>query len=689
MFYPSSMPPSSHLLASADRPPSPASSSSSTSSLPQQQLCTSWEQGRCLRGTQCKYLHLSAPSSAPSLSAPTASLISSNTFPGFPTSTSSSHLFSLTSSSPSPPTSSHSPTPLHPNFSLSLADLDDYPLDSKALLRRGPMQSLTNRMAGLSFYNNGAVGGGMGGMNGMNGMNGMGGGGGQRKECWDWLAGRCQRGAMCKYMHAGVGGMTGNGAMNGSNGVGGAGNNGMNDNVCHQWARAGQCQYGDVCKFAHISNFPLPPHSQQRPPLTQQQTNDYTDDDGNNYLPPHTHHNPSLIPSTNNPVSQQSNFPYLSTAASAPPILFRDARLGLDTEVCRFYAKHSRCKYSNACKFVHIHHGQGGVQVSGVTVTIAELQRLCALHGPGGIASMGGGGGGGMGGGMGNGHGNGNGHGMAGKMGGMGGMGGMGNGGGVVGGYDKKAVMALEKEVRELRELKELHDREQRSQAAQQHQSAAERYHPLLPSNSFSSTFSSSSSSPIPQSSPAFSFASTLSTSTTPTTHLASSNKSTPPLGGGLGGSFSPSLLHLNGTRQASTDNGSNKAVGSPLAAFPSMSSLSSVGGGFGSFQLSSAEVGNGGAASLFYSHSSGRGSFASTASSAAELAAVDADEDSQLIAGSTYAALSGSGALAKGRNDMGGVSSGVVCDHCGMNGSVWRDSYSSLCDECHTSLLR
>ena len=469
---------------------------------------------------------------------------------------------------------------------------------------------------------------------------------------------------MCKYMHAGMGGLAG-GAINGNGAGSVGGGTGMNDNVCHQWARAGQCQYGDVCKFAHISNFPLPPHSNPRPALSQQQqSNDYPDD--SDYLG----HPTNMLPSP----TQHNNYQYMSTAASAPPILFRDSRLGLDTEVCRFYAKHSRCKYSNACKFVHIHHGQGGVQVSGVTVTIAELQRLCALHGPGGIASMAG---------MSNGGGN---NGMNGKLGAM--------GGGVVNGYDKKAVLALEKEVRELRELKELHDREQRSQQhmgqqQQQHQSPVERYHPLLPSNSFSSTFSSSSSSPVPQSSPAFSFAST-------TTHLTSSNKSTPPLGGGLNGSFSPSLLHLNGSRQLSDV---NKAVGSPMNAFSSSSASA-----FSSFQLSSAESPSSSGvttSSLFYSHSGPRSSLASSAASAAELAAADAEDDSQLITGSTYAALSGSGALLKGRHggrgvdDMGvvsgvvGVSSGVVCDHCGVNGSVWRDSYSNLCDECYTSLLR
>ena len=633
MFYPSSMPPSSHLLASADRPPSPASSHSSSSPLPQQQLCTNWEQGRCLRGTQCKYLHLSAPSSAPSLGSntPAASLISSSTFPGFPTSSSSTAMhYSLPHSSPSPPSSS----PVH---SFSLSDLDEYQqqLDNKTLRR--PMTGLANRMAGLGFYGSGSPSA----------------SGTQRKECWDWLAGRCQRGTMCKYMHAGMGGMPG-GVLNGS-GAGNAvsGGNGMNDNVCHQWQRAGQCQYGDVCKFAHISNYPLPPHSSQRQPLQQQQSNDYTED--GEYMNNHS----SMLPTST------SNFQYMSTAASAPPIIFRDSRLGLDTEVCRFYAKHSRCKYSNACKFVHIHHGQGGVQVSGVTVTIAELQRLCALHGPGGIASLTG---------MSNG-----GNSMSGKVGGM--------GGGVVGGYDKKAVLALEKEVRELRELKELHDREQRSQAVLQ--SPVERYHPLLPSNSFSSSsFSSSSSSPNPQSSPAFSFAST-------TTHLTSSNKSTPPLGGGLNGSFSPSLLHLNGNRQL-TDG--NKAVGSPLNAFSS-----STASAFSSFQLSSAEASSPSGistSSLFYQHSAPRSSFTMSAPSAAELAAADADDDSQLITGSTYAALSGSGALmtarsGRGVDDMGvvsgvvGVTSGVVCDHCGTNGSVWRDSYSNLCDECYTSLLR
>ena len=631
MFYPSSMPPSSHLLATADRPPSPASSSSSSSSLPQQQLCTSWEQGRCLRGTQCKYLHLSAPSSAPSLASTSASLITSNTFPGFPTTSSAAHHYSIPSTSPSPTSSS----PLQP---FSLSDLDEYQLDSNKSLRR-PLAGLTSRMAGLGFYGSGSA-------------STL---GTQRKECWDWLAGRCQRGTMCKYMHAGLGGLAG-GTMNGNGAGNVGGSNGMNDNVCHQWARAGQCQYGDVCKFAHISNFPLPPHTSQRPQMTQQsqQSNDYSDD--NDYL----NHSNNMLPTST------SNYPYMSTAASAPPILFRDSRLGLDTEVCRFYAKHSRCKYSNACKFVHIHHGQGGVQVSGVTVTIAELQRLCALHGPGGIASMTG---------MSNGSGgnmNNN------KMGAVGGC--------VVNGYDKKAVLALEKEVRELRELKELHDREQRSQVAQQHSSPIERYHPLLPSNSFSSTFSSSSSSPIPQSSPAFSFAST--------TQLTSSNKSTPPLGGGLNGSFSPSLLHLNGSRQLSD---SNKAVGSPMNAFSS-----STASAFSSFQLSSAESSPPSGvttASLFYSHSAPRSALMSSATSAAEMAAADADDDSQLITGSTYAALSGSGALLKGRggrgDDMGavggvvGVTSGVVCDHCGTNGSVWRDSYSNLCDECYTSLLR
>ena len=644
MFYPSSMPPTSHLLTSAERPPSPASSASSSSSLPQQQLCSSWEQGRCLRGTQCKYLHLSAPSSAPSVSNNSNSLITSNTFPGFPTSSSSSsaaHHYSLPSFSPSPPASS---SPQHP---FSLSDLDDYQLDKSF---RRPMAGLTNRMSNLNFYGTGP-----------SASNGT-----QRKECWDWLAGRCQRGAMCKYMHAGMGAVGGSGGVAGSgSSVGGGGSGGMNDNVCHQWARAGQCQYGDVCKFAHISNYPLPPHgTQQRHTLPQQQTNDYTDDN-NDYLNHQHTSSSSLLPTPTH------NYPYLSTAPSAPPILFRDSRLGLDTEVCRFYAKHSRCKYSNACKFVHIHHGQGGVQVSGVTVTIAELQRLCALHGPGGFASMAGmsNGGGGVGGSM---------NGKVGVM-----------GGGVVGGYDKKAVMALEKEVRELRELKELHDREQRSQQ-QQHQSPVERYHPLLPSNSFSSTFSSSSSSPVPQSSPAFSFASTA-------THLTSSNKSTPPLGGGLNGSFSPSLLHLNGSRQL-TDN--NKAVGSPLTAFSS-----STASAFSSFQLASVESamppGVITTSSLFYSHSGPRNSLlsSSAAASAAELAAADADDDSQFITGSTAHALSGSGALLTsrsvgGRGGGGGVDelgggSGVVCDHCGVNGSVWRDSYSNLCDECYTSLLR
>ena len=504
-----------------------------------------------------------------------------------------------------------------------------------------------------------------------------------RKECWDWLAGRCTRGSTCKYTHAnaGAGGVVHQGMAGGARGG--------HDNVCHQWTRAGQCQYGDVCKFAHIS--PLQQQQQQQGvggamayARQQPSQSEYGAGDVDEYSQGSTG-SPLLF------------FKEQSTSASSPPILFRDARLGLDTEVCRFYAKHSRCKYSNACKFVHVHHGGGGMQVSGVNVTIGELHRLCALHGPGGMSmvmQMGGAG-------------------AVAAMSGMRAKSGPGGGPGVLG-YDKEYA-TMEREAREMRELKELRDL----------QAQRDRAHGL--GSSASSPTGPSSFRDLP---------------------ATTSTRSTPTLGGGLNGTLSPSLLHLSGMRQGVEGKAVGGSLGggsgypSPLS-FPSSSpsSSSSLSSVFpSSFRVTSAESASNSpsvATSTTSAFSSSppsfsqprpiiRSSLSFTHHTSADLSDystadyLNDDDDALLISGSTFAALNGSGTLAsrmmggggyagyedatptpspppqasRGSADLrqnGGFtgSSPVACQHCGVNKSAYHNAYSHLCEGCYTSLLR
>ena len=697
MFYSSastgSLPSSVYLPSfSPERTSSPSSSTSSSSSPPSSyapQLCVAWEQGRCMRGSQCSQLHLSQAPSPQSSSTP---LSSSHTFPAFPASSSSpsaSALFapyaqSFPHSSSSHPLyhslfhtaapSSHasngaSSSSASTSASSQYSDLDDFQLDAKlASLSMRPQHALSGvqsyhpSTSPSSLYPQLSFSSSLPMLPPSH-----------RKECWDWLAGRCARGAFCKYSHANQGLLQQQQTQQQPPVR-------QNDNVCHQWTRTGQCQYGDVCKFAHITNgVPQPtvggsglyghsrPHHQQQ--QQQQQALEFSDDEYG-ASGPYKEHN--------------------GGGAPPPPLIFRDARLGLDTEVCRFYAKHSRCKYSNACKFVHVHHGGGGMQVSGVNVTIAELHRLCALHGPGGMSlqsngmqqhqqhqqhqSM---------------------HGAAAALASMAGMRGaksIHSQLGAASPYEKDFPSTMmERELKELRDMQAQRDRAQ-------------------------SGLGSSSSSP---SGPA-SFREL---------PLTSSTRSTPTLGGGLNGVLSPSLLQLSGLRQASD----GKAVGgsgsypSPLA-YPSSSpsSSTSISSLFPSapYRVASAELSahspSSSSSSPHFSHprpivrSSLSFTHHHTSADLSDFSSDYLDDDSVLISGSTYAALNGSGALASasaaaygessrspsprslardgglpgGANGSSNSTSPISCQHCHSNAPVFHDAYSHLCEDCYTALM-
>jgi hypothetical protein len=743
--------------------PSPSSPSSSPSRLQSQQsLCPSWESGRCSRGSQCKYLHLGNFSAAPPL-------VTSNTFPSFPAQSSSASSSSSPSSSALLSSqlynslfSSSSASPVS-SYSHSLAfELEELQLDGPASSMNSvsnskysqqqqqypqyPQQHRQQYEGGRQQqqhhdYGSSSSTHGSGGGNGFNslmmagmgmqalgfGMMHAGGGyahhngslGGVKKECWDWLAGRCTRGVMCKYAHANQQlSMQAARAAGGASGMAGL-KLGQNDNVCHQWTRSGQCQYGDVCKFAHVTQqMPAAFASRQQHQLG---ASDYAADDEHPTYPAFSAAAPlsSAFASSSASAISSSSSQFLYTKESAPtsgsssssgsppPLVFRDSRLGLDTEVCRFYAKHTRCKYSNACKFVHVHHGAvGGVQVSGVNVTIGELQRLCALHLPAAIVGMG-----------------------AASLSSMGVMGsksssnglllGGGAGGGGQqqqqqllsqtasaasagadgqgsGGYEKE-YGAFDRESREMKAVREL--------KAQQRRLGG-----LLVNGSGGSPTSSASAPSSASSSPQ-SFRDPLAIQTT---------KSTPTLGGGLNGSISPSLLQLSQQRQSTESktigsSGSSTGYMSPLT-FPAPSPAAAS-----SFRLSSAEAAGSASVSSFASASAA--SFQSARSvtrpalsfhqqsSSSDLtdfhlplsssSAAYLDDDAMLIAGSTYAALSGSGALADEadadtwcrRQDSSSSShdgsSPLLCHHCAIKGSVYHDSYSNLCDDCYTALLR
>ena len=768
MFFPSSLSalhlPSSHgsERSVSPSPPSPSSSPSRLHS--QQSLCSSWEQGRCTRGSQCQYLHLGNYSAAPPL-------VTSSTFPSFP-------VFSSSASSSSSPSSSgaFSSQLYNSLFSSSAASpvssyaqqqafdaLDELQLDggaSSVSSSKYPQQQQHypqypqqhrqqydgGRQQQPQQQHDAHYGSSNGSGNGLNslmlgsmgmqalsfGMMHGGGyahhsgglGGGVKKECWDWLAGRCTRGVMCKYAHANQQqlSMQAAGAGGGVGGLSGL-KLGQNDNVCHQWTRSGQCQYGDVCKFAHVTQQMGPGAFASRQ-QHQLGASDYAAEDEHPTYPSFSAATPlssALGSSTSSAVSSSSSSHFLfhkdssaapnssSSSGSSPPLVFRDSRLGLDTEVCRFYAKHTRCKYSSACKFVHVHHGAvGGMQVSGVNVTIGELQRLCALHVPAAILALGGA-----------------------PLSGLGLMGGksssssslsLGAGGGqqLVGqtaaaasgaagsqgssGYGKEYA-AFDRESRELREMGEM--KGLRELKAQQRRLGS-----LLLNGSAASP-TSSASAPASASSSPQSFRDPLAIQTT---------KSTPTLGGGLNGSISPSLLQLSQQRQ-STDSktiGSSSSTGymSPLT-FPAASPAAAA-----SLRHSSAESAASGSGSSFPSSTSAssfqlaRPVARSALSFHQQSASSDLtdfhlppsstsagyldDDDAMLIAGSTYAALNGSGALAdeadadtrRLRQDSSssphdGSSSQLRCHHCAIKGSVYHDSYSNLCDDCYTALLR
>ena len=644
----------------SERSSSPSSSSSASSSPPfyqqQPQLCAAWEQGRCTRGEHCRMIHLGTAAGA-SHSASSSPYAALSSYPSFPSASSSS----AASAFPFPSSSAYpSSSPLYSSLFASAAsamqqaggasaaysELDDFHLDPKFpshLSRNG--QSLASLSPFPSTSPNGSLyslsypGSALPPTH--------------RKECWDWLAGRCTRGSLCKYTHAMQGHTLHAGLQQPSP---------RNDNVCHQWTRTGQCQYGDVCKFAHISHL-QPGNGTTGLPLSRPSADGY---DGDDYQQG----------------GQMGRSPLLffkeqQQTASSPPVLFRDARLGLDTEVCRFYAKHSRCKYSNACKFVHIHHGGGGMQVSGVNVTIGELHRLCALHGPGGLAGLP----------------------LQSNSQSLGAMPGMRKSAGQLGGmgFDKE-YGAMEREARE-REMKELRDLQRVG---------------IGPGG-----MGGSSLSPVSASYRELS--------------ISQSTRSTPTLGGGLNGTLSPSLLHLSGLRQG-TEGGKvvggsvNGASGypSPLSfgnSSPSSSTVSSMSALFqsSSFRVSSAESRSppSGGSSAQFSHPRpvARPSMGFIPRTSAELSELTGgeyvDDDSVLISGSTYAALNGSGALASGMGggyagygeeasqasqQSGGMAAGQqgsgatsassspeACSSCGVN-SVFHDY---LCSECYTSLLR
>jgi len=76
------------------------------------------------------------------------------------------------------------------------------------------------------------------------GGGGSGGGGGFGRSsgvCFDWQAGKCMRGAACRFSHGPDGMMAG--------GFGG-GFGGRGHRVCFDWQK-GQCTRGDACRFSH------------------------------------------------------------------------------------------------------------------------------------------------------------------------------------------------------------------------------------------------------------------------------------------------------------------------------------------------------------------------------------------------------------------------------------------------------
>jgi hypothetical protein len=176
-----------------------------------------------------------------------------------------------------------------------------------------------------------------------------------KNVCWDWIAGRCERGGACKYVHQNnAQAMQLNQAERSVNSAQNAGSSMLfGDSVCHQFQKSGRCQYGESCKFAHLAGPPtgvsvnLVGNSlniSSLSALTQPQaaTNGFNPTPAASFTP-----SSSGVLNTTINASPNSLSGYTFNIQNIPATINGQ-------EVCRFYAKTGRCKYGNACKFVHI-----------------------------------------------------------------------------------------------------------------------------------------------------------------------------------------------------------------------------------------------------------------------------------------------------------------------------------------------
>ena len=192
------------------------------------------------------------------------------------------------------------------------------------------------------------------------------------QQCWDWLGGRCQRGALCKYSHAGqphvrpfqqqlqpaVLMLPHPGQPQGQMLVSPHGHfvgtppagppvNGVQ--VCHQFNKVGVCQWGNQCRFIHLQ-----PSASSHAHPTNELNDSLTTSHGRYLVDPHTQSQQAPTQSQAPMTAFLSSTLTLSHLSHLPHNTHIYSSPHATTEICRFYARNARCKYGITCKFEHI-----------------------------------------------------------------------------------------------------------------------------------------------------------------------------------------------------------------------------------------------------------------------------------------------------------------------------------------------
>jgi hypothetical protein len=261
---------------------SQASNTNSTSA-PLKTTCRAWEQGRCSRGAYCRYMHAPSPFSSPnslssSISEPaTTSEANNNNFSLYSDNTddwtTAFDQLSLSSANDTK-NSLHSSTNMlnRTNNNQHFPQAENVAHESHHSHVSHPSTDFASSFAAAMA----------------------------KKDCWDWLSGRCTRGATCKYAHS---------------------KGGVNE------AEDFHTNYNHSALHYNMNNS----HG--------------------NILstPPRRGSVESEVEAMRK--SKQTPLPFASASLGNELMQTTDE----DVEICRFYAKHGRCKYGTTCKFIHIH----------------------------------------------------------------------------------------------------------------------------------------------------------------------------------------------------------------------------------------------------------------------------------------------------------------------------------------------